>query len=193
MSMALLPFMVHAQSFEQEMAQHRDAYKKEFLTTANSPLSAADLPYLRFYSPDSTYRLRARFVATPGSEPFAMLTYSGQRKQYVKYGELHFERQGRYDTLSIYQSLDLRRMPQYRDYLFVPFKDLTNGVETYGGGRYLDFRMSDIQGGTCLLDFNKAYNPYCAYSEGYSCPIPPSENHLSLRIEAGEMSFGREH
>ncbi|MPR32801.1 DUF1684 domain-containing protein [Salmonirosea aquatica] len=190
---AFMGCMVRAQGFEQEIRQHREAYKNEFLTTANSPLGAPDLAYLRFYEPDSGYRLRAKFVATPASEPFAMLTYSGQRKQYVKYGELQFELQGKRDTLSVYQSLDLRRLPQYRDYLFVPFKDLTNGEGTYGGGRYLDFTIKDIQGSTSLLDFNKAYNPYCAYAEGYNCPIPPQENHLSARIEAGEMNFGKEH
>jgi uncharacterized protein (DUF1684 family) len=186
-------FSAIAQGFEQDIKQHREVYKNEFLTTANSPLKAADLSYLRFYAPDSSYRLSATLVTTPGSEPFTMLTYSGARKEYVKYGELRFERAGKQDTLSVYQSLDLHRLPQYRDYLFVPFKDLTNGEATYGGGRYLDFRMKDMQLGTCVLDFNKAYNPYCAYSEGYSCPIPPKENHLSVRIEAGEMNFGRAH
>ena len=122
-----------------------------------------------------------------------MLTYSGMRKQYVKYGELHFELAGKKQRLNVYQSLDLRKMPQYRDYLFVPFKDLTNAGETYGGGRYLDFRMKDIEGSDCVLDFNKAYNPYCAYSEGYNCPIPPRENHLEAKVEAGEMNFGKEH
>lgn len=193
LSLAMIHFWIQAQDFESELLQHREAYKNEFLTTANSPLKAADLPYLRFHAPDSAYRLRATFVTTPGNKPFAMLTYSGQRKQYVRYGELSFELEGTLHTLYVYQSLDLKRMPAYRDYLFVPFKDLTNGEQTYGGGRYLDFRMKDIQGDSCVLDFNKAYNPYCAYSEGYSCPIPPRENHLSLRIEAGEMNFGRAH
>ncbi|GHB58643.1 DUF1684 domain-containing protein [Persicitalea jodogahamensis] len=182
-----------AQDFEKRIASHRQEYKEEFLKTPNSPLKEGDLTYLRFFEPDSTYRLRAKFVATPGSEPFAMLTYSGMRKQYVKYGELHFELAGKEQTLNVYQSLDLRKMPQYRDYLFVPFKDLTNAQKTYGGGRYLDFRMKDIEGDNCVLDFNKAYNPYCAYSEGYNCPIPPRENHLEAKVEAGEMNFGKEH
>jgi uncharacterized protein (DUF1684 family) len=81
-------------------------------------------------------------------------------------------------------------MPQYKDYLYLPFKDFTNGESTYGGGRYLDFKMSDIQENqTIIIDFNKAYNPYCAYSDGYSCPIPPSENHLQVFIEAGEKNI----
>ena len=191
----LIPICIHfsarAQDFAKDIAHHREDYKAEFLKPSNSPLKKADLDYLRFFAPDSAYRLRAEFVATPGSKPFEMLTYSGKRKPYVKYGELRFELAGKKQTLNVYQSLDLRRMPQYRDYLFVPFKDLTNAHETYGGGRYLDFRMKDIQGRACVLDFNKAYNPYCAYSEGYNCPIPPRENHLEVKIEAGEMNFGK--
>jgi uncharacterized protein (DUF1684 family) len=84
-------------------------------------------------------------------------------------------------------------MPKYKNYLFVPFKDMTNGKETYGGGRYLDLETTDIQNDSVILDFNKAYNPYCAYSNGYSCPIPPKENHLAVSIEAGEKTFGKEH
>lgn len=182
-----------AQDFEKYIAQHREAYKAEFLKTPSAPLKEIDLSYLRFYEPDSAYRIQATFVTTPKSEPFEMLTYSGKRKPYVKYGELRFVLAGKKQTLNVYQSLDLRRRPQYRDYLFVPFKDLTNARETYGGGRYLDFRMADIEGALCILDFNKAYNPYCAYSSGYNCPIPPMENHLSVKIEAGEKNFGKEH
>lgn len=180
-----------AQDFTEVIAHHREAYIADFLKTANSPLKEADLEYLRFFAPDSAYRLAAEFVAAPESEPFAMLTYSGQRKPYVKYGELHFMLAGEKQTLNVYQSLDLRKMPQYRDYLFVPFKDLTNAHEFYGGGRYLDFRVADIRGVKCTLDFNKAYNPYCAYATGYNCPIPPKANHLTVKIEAGEMNFGK--
>jgi hypothetical protein len=73
------------------------------------------------------------------------------------------------------------------EYLFCPFKDLTNGVDTYGAGRYLDFTLSDIN--NPILDFNYAYNPYCAYNAGYSCPIPPYENHLKIAITAGEKKW----
>ncbi len=187
-----LHFSVRAQDFEKDIALHREAYRAEFLKTPNAPLKTADLPYLRFFEPDSAYRIRAEFVASPKSEPFEMLTYSGQRKPYVKYGDLQFTLAGKKQTLDVYQSLDLRKMPQYRDYLFVPFKDLTNAHESYGGGRYVDFRVVDITGVECTLDFNKAYNPYCAYATGYNCPIPPKANHLEVKIEAGEMNFGKE-
>jgi uncharacterized protein (DUF1684 family) len=83
--------------------------------------------------------------------------------------------------------------PTYKNYLFVPFKDLSSGKETYGGGRYLDFETTAIKEDLVILDFNKAYNPYCAFSSGFSCPIPPKENHLNVRVEAGEKNFKKSH
>ena len=74
-------------------------------------------------------------------------------------------------------------------HLFIPFNDGTNYDHTFGGGRYIDLSTTDITGNKYLLDFNKCYNPYCAFAEGFSCPIPPDENHLSLCIFAGEKMF----
>ena len=82
---------------------------------------------------------------------------------------------------------------KYRNYLFVPFTDATTGDESYGSGRYLEFYIADIQNNTLQLDFNKAYNPYCAYAAGYKCPIPPRENNLPLAIKAGEKNFAKGH
>lgn len=79
------------------------------------------------------------------------------------------------------------------DYLFIPFKDKTNGAATYGGGRYLELRMGEIIDNKVVIDFNKCYNPYCAYSEGFNCPIPPLENHLDIKIEVGEKMFAKSH
>jgi len=95
-------------------------------------------------------------------------------------------------TLEIYQSVKLRQQAQYQDLLFMPFKDATNKTQTYGGGRYLDFKIGDIQQGQLEIDFNKCYNPYCAYKDGYACPVPPAVNHLKTRIEAGEKKFAKE-
>jgi uncharacterized protein len=79
--------------------------------------------------------------------------------------------------------------PEYKDYLFLPFTDLTNGVQTYQGGRYLDLRIP--QGDEIVIDFNQSYNPYCAYSGRYSCPVVPSENHLDMEVLAGVKSLGK--
>ena len=77
---------------------------------------------------------------------------------------------------------------EYKNYLFLPFTDETNYNQTFGGGRYLDFEITDIVGNKLILDFNKCYNPYCAYAGGFNCPIPPKENDLKVKIKAGEKS-----
>ena len=82
--------------------------------------------------------------------------------------------------------MTLIRQPQFKDYLFLPFKDDTNGVETYGGGRYMDVRISTVKDGKIILNFNKAYNPYCAYNKEYVCPLVPKDNILNISIKAGE-------
>lgn len=178
-----------ALDYAQAVEQYRLDYRQKFLQTERSPLDSAGVARLRFFPPDEAYRLACTFERTTDAEPFDLPTYSGITKPYIKYGVASFELGGVAFTLAVYQSLQSRQMPLYRDYLFIPFKDATNGDSTYGGGRYLDIRISDIQEGRLILDFNKAYNPYCAYSDGYNCPIPPPENHLPIPILAGEQGF----
>ncbi len=180
--------------FAEQLAQHRETYKKELLDSAGGPLKAkTDLAYVRFYEPDSTYRVTATAERTVNAEPFDMPTYSGKTKEHVAYAVLSFVLHGQPQQLTLYRSLNLMKVPNYRDYLFLPFKDATSGKETYGGGRYIDFRTGDIKDGKVTLDFNRAYNPYCAYQEGYSCPIPPKNNVLSVAIDAGEKAYEKDH
>lgn len=186
----LLPLSSRGQvdaTYAKTIRKHRKHYKKEFLKDDRAPLDRKGVKKLRFYPPDTAYRVTAVFERTADPEPFEMPTYSGITKPYVKYGTAAFKLRDTTLELAVYQSLRLIRMPQYRDHLFIPFKDDTNSVETYGGGRYMDISKSDIRDGQLTLDFNKAYNPWCAYSDGYNCPIPPLENHLPVLIEAGEL------
>lgn len=183
--------VIQAQSFSEETDQYRKKYRDEFLHSENSPLKAADLPYLEFFDPDSTFRVEAKFEKAKGKS-FEMPTYSGTNKTYVKYGTLKFKVHGRRQTLTVYRNLSLQTLAKYKDYLFIPFKDKTNGTETYGGGRYIDLKTTDLKDNKCILDFNKAYNPYCAYSTGYNCPIPPLNNHLAIEISAGEKNFTKQ-
>ncbi|TKT90853.1 DUF1684 domain-containing protein [Dyadobacter frigoris] len=189
----IICFSVKAQNFEKETELFRKHYKEDFLKSKNSPLKKDDLTYIRFFDPDSTYRVKAVFKRIQKSRPFEMPTYSDTNKTYVKYGLLKFRLHGRKQSLTVYRSLSLQSLPQYRDYLFLPFTDKTNGLQSYGGGRYIDLKTGDIKDNTVELDFNKAYNPYCAYSDGYHCPIPPAANHLTAKIEAGEKNFDKEH
>lgn len=137
---------------------------------------------LEFYPIDSKYIVEAEFVRTPDEKPFLMPTTTERLPEYVKYGEAHFQLEGKNLVLSLFKATD-----RESNYLFLPFTDLTSGDGSYGGGRYLDFELpvEDV----LLIDFNKAYNPYCTYNPRYSCPIPPEENDLLVRIEAGVKDF----
>ena len=192
----LFSLNIFAQDFKAEIEKHREEYKTDFLKNSNSPLKKEDFAFLRFYDPNEKFKVLCEFVPTKRrkaarEKSLKISTSSGQTAIYTKFGELQFEIDGKPYELTVYQSLKLRNLPQYRDYLFIPFKDLTNGKESYGGGRYLDLRMKETKDDKIYLDFNKAYNPYCAFSAGYSCPIPPKENHLKVAIEAGEMNFAK--
>jgi uncharacterized protein (DUF1684 family) len=142
---------------------------------------------LEFYPADTAFRTWARLQRTPEALPFDMPTSTMDVARERRYGFLTFELNGQPFTLEVYQSPDLLLESGYEDYLFLPFTDLTNGEGTYEGGRYLDLRIPS--GDSLLLDFNKAYNPYCAYNPKYSCPIVPEENHLGTKITAGVKSF----
>jgi uncharacterized protein (DUF1684 family) len=159
------------------------------LTDKNSPLKKDDLLNLRFYEADSVYRVLANVEVLSNQAGFIMPVFSGTGQQYERYATLSFTLKGKPMQLSLYKSVSLSKLPQYSDYLFLPFTDETNGTSTYAGGRYIDLRTGDLKGNTLVIDFNKAYNPYCAFSSGYSCPKPPDENRLQVAIEAGEKAF----
>jgi uncharacterized protein (DUF1684 family) len=164
----------------------------EYKDASTSPLKDSDRKHfvgLEFFKFDSTYIVTSKFERFPDEEPFEMKTSTERRPIYVKYGEVSFELKGKLFKLNIYQNKGLIESEGYEDYLFLPFSDETNGLESYGGGRYIDARFPE--GDTMIIDFNKAYNPYCAYNDKYSCPIVPRENYLKTRIEAGVKAFGK--
>ena len=170
-----------ASKYIQQIQHFQAELNEEYASPETSPLPKERIGTFKglpFYPIDSTYRVEATFVRTAGMLPFYMPTTTGERRVYEKYGEVHFNLAGKPLVLNVYQSHALREKAEYKDYLFLPFTDKTNGSETYGGGRFLDLRIPE--GNTFILDFNKAYNPYCAYNNGYSCPIPPKENKLKV-------------
>ncbi len=157
-------------------------------TTILTEEDLAHFEALDFYAIDLKYRVEATFVRTPDEEPFLMPTTTDRLPEYVKYGEAHFSLEGKDLKLNLYQSTTPSEDEEYKDYLFLPFTDLTCGDGSYGGGRFLDAHIPKRE--KIVLNFNKAYNPYCAYNSRYSCPIPPKENDLLVRIEAGVKAFG---
>lgn len=139
-----------------------------------------------FFPIDLKYRIKAQFARTENSVAFEIPTSSGNTQPYREFGKATFTTDGVIYILTVYQSLNLMQTAGYEDYLFLPFRDETNGKETYGGGKYIDLRIPD--GNEIVIDFNQSYQPYCAYNAyDYSCPIVPEENFLPLRIEAGVM------
>lgn len=188
------------------LARWQQHYKQEFLLDKRAPLKAGDTAFLRFYPYNSHHAYYAAKVKlTPEAEPFLMATHSGKTKRFRQYAIVKcvphhgflgltpaFMLKGVF-KVRLYQSLSAESDSARDDALFLPFYDLTNGVTTYGGGRYLDLHISDIHNGRVNIDFNHAYNPWCAYKEGYNCPIPPKENRLDIRMEAGEMMYAGPH
>ena len=176
-----------------DVAKFREGRDREFRNRAESPLKPEDLAGfkgLNYYEIDNAFRVTAKFTRTPSEKYFQMPTSSGITKKFVKYGVLKFTLDGKALTLSVYQ-MDAAipaKFPEYADLLFVPFRDLTNRTETYGGGRYIDIKKPEK--GTVILDLNLAYNPNCAYgSDKFNCPIPPKENSLSVSVTAGEKRY----
>lgn len=168
------------------------AYQKIYIDS-HEVVKGKDKKHFHFFAISKAYNVTCYFERIFDTVGFTMPTSAGTVKYFYKYGRLDFMIDGKECLLYVYQGKDLMQMEQYKDYLFVPFTDATTGNESYGSGRYLEFYKKDIQIDSLQLDFNKAYNPYCAYATGYKCPIPPRENRLNISIKAGEMNFGKAH
>lgn len=178
--------------YSTEIAKHREETESGLIIGDRAPLKESDLADLRYFPLSEAYRVTADVKLAKGESPFELPTYSGITKPYIKYATLDFTINGVKHTLNLYRNLQYFRMPQYKDYLFLPYKDVTNGESTYGGGRYINLLTHEIVDDKVTIDFNKSYNPWCAYSDGYNCPIPPIDNHLDIAITAGEMNFAGE-
>jgi len=162
----------------------------EYADTKTSPLTAEDLAVfktLEFYPINEKFFVTAKFVRTESEKPFEMKTSTDRKPLYVKYGEAHFVIDGLDYKLNLYRNIELSKKEEYKDYLFLPFSDLTSGKESYIGGKYIDMKIP--KGETIVIDFNTSYNPYCAYNPKYSCPKVPLENDLNIEIKAGVKKF----
>ncbi|MBK1895326.1 DUF1684 domain-containing protein [Chryseobacterium paridis] len=172
-----------------EIKKFQKDLNAEYLNPKETPLRGDNFKNFKkhpFFPIDLKYRVTAKLIKTENAEPFEIPTSSGKTKQYREYGKANFELDGKPYSLTLYQSLDLMKQEKYKDYLFLPFRDLTNEKETYGGGKYMDLKIS--KGDTIVLDFNQSYQPYCAYNAyDYNCPIVPEENKLPVEIRAGVM------
>ena len=152
----------------------------QFQNAPESPLTQeqkSDFPGLVYFAPDENYRCEATLIKDGVQDTLLLLTSTGEKQQFIRAGKLEFALQGQ-----SHQLVAFRYVGERENTYFIPFTDLTSGVSSYGGGRYMD--ISTIA--PLYIDFNRAYHPYCVYNETYSCPIPPRENRLNLEIRAGE-------
>lgn len=164
-----------------DLAESRREKDEFFARHPQSPLTPEQkrgFLGLQYFPENEALRLEVNVERLPEQEPMLMQTSTGGVQEYVRYGRFQFEVDGQPAELTIYQS----------DHgFFLPFVDALAGSETYPAGRYLE--PEALPGNRFLVDFNIAYNPYCAYNEMWSCPITPAENRLKVPVRAGEKSF----
>ena len=157
------------------------AEKDEFFASSQSPLTSEqrkDFHRLNYFPENASLRLEVKVDEFSKKESFEMQTSTGSVQVYEKFGKFKFTVDGMEVELTIYQS---------EHGFFLPFVDSLAGNETYPAGRYLE--PEPVPGGRFFVDFNFAYNPYCAYNDAWSCPITPAENRLKVAIRAGEKLF----
>jgi uncharacterized protein (DUF1684 family) len=166
---------------------YRSAQDFRFRDRLLSPLTEPDrltFSGLSYFPVEPSLALPATLERSASPRRVAMPTFDGGVREYLLYGVLRARLRDRTLTLLAFRPPP---EPDRRDFLLVPFRDDTNGVLTYGGGRYIE--LSPVSDGSMVLDFNKAMNPLCAYDERYVCPVPPAENHIPLAIRAGEKRY----
>lgn len=176
----------NAQNYSDSLKKLRKEHLTELLDTSSAILQKDEIKVftgLDYFDIDESFKVSAIFTLDKGKK-FKMATSTDRAPIYRRYGYVDFTINNQKQRLTVYQNIALIKTKGFEDYLFIPFRDSTSAKSTYGGGRYLDIQIPTTN--TVILDFNLAYNPYCAYSHRYSCPIPPIENTLFIEIEAGE-------
>jgi len=154
-----------------------------FKNSPHSPLTPeqkATFVSLNYFPVNEHYKYTVKLKKYNTQEEISILTSTGQTQQYLRYAYVEFKVGSEVCSLTVYKQIN-------SDYLFIPFKDKTSGKQTYGAGRYIELEKKNRN--EYILDFNLAYNPYCAYNELWTCPLTPFENILKVEILAGEKSF----
>jgi hypothetical protein len=177
-----------AADWKAAIREQREAKDEYFASNPHSPIPPDEresFDGLSYYPVDADYRFELPLDEHEDKDTVTVGTSTGGERDYLEWGEFRFELDGETVTLQAYKS------DPGDDRLWVPFRDATSGEETYGAGRYIDLEADTHQrpDGTWVLDLNEAYNPTCAYSDQYECPLPPTENWLEVPVEAGEKAY----
>jgi uncharacterized protein len=166
-----------------ELEQFRKLKDEFFRKGPGSPLTAEQMKdlSLKYFPENSSMRFELPLERNSEPERVTMQTSTGTTQEYYRIGQIRFKVNSQEAALQVYEAVD------HPGSFFIPFVDATAPAETYGAGRYLE--PEEIRANELRVDFNYCYNPYCAYNSNWSCPIPPPENRLKVRIEAGEKKF----
>ena len=184
----IVSFAAYSQKTMAEVLELREQHLSRLTDTANHVLKLEEIEKfqgLDYFDFNPSFQVNASFEKNKGKK-FEMVTSTDRRPIYRRFGYVEFKINDTLCKLEVYQNMALKKNKEYKDYLFIPLRDQTSGKSSYGGGRYLDIRIPD--GNSVILDFNLLYNPYCAYSYRYSCPIPPKTNTLKIGLIAGEKT-----
>lgn len=173
--------------YSEELKKEREEKDMMMKTGDDSPFAKSKESFtgLNYFEPDLKYRIVADLVPVQNKNLVVLPTSDGKEKRYQEYAYAEFTLDGIFCKLLILEIID---QGPFRGTLFLAFADETSAKETYGAGRYLDIKK--VPGASNVtLDFNRAYNPYCAYSDVFSCPFPPKDNILKIAIKAGERNY----
>lgn len=180
---------MNVSEWKKQLERERQEKDRFFMLHLQSPLSVEDRKKLRkglgYFPSDPAYRFELDLYEHQNKHTLKMSYTRGEEREFIRWGEFRFKVGSENCTLQAYKN----RPDEGR--LFVPFRDATSGKETYGAGRYIDLEsgIHCAVDGKWILDFNVAYNPWCAYSEAYTCPFVPPENWLKIPIRAGEKNY----
>lgn len=170
------------ESYREEITELREETDRFMRYAEDSPFHDSEIPFngLSFFEPNLAYKITARFTEIDSPSILTLPTNDNKFQEFLTYGYASFSLNDTIQKVLILENVEEEK-------LFLPFGDATSARETYGAGRYLDIKHNG--GRSIVLDFNKAYNPYCAYIESFSCPLPPRENLLTVAIQAGEKEY----
>ena len=186
--LCLLSNSLFAQWFTKDATEFQNQLNEWYAGEENSPFkddaTRENFKELNFFTINDDYKVIAEFTKAKKKRTKQYATSSGQKHPYSEIGTVEFTLKGESVKLAVLKG-EFGEDDKFNDYLTIPFIDLTSGETTYGGGRYLGIWLQDIKYGKVELNFNLAYQPYCAYLKGYSCLIPPRKNFIPVKVEAG--------
>lgn len=169
-----------SESYFDTIKKQRDIFLKNLMSEKDSPISSIkDFSGIKYFEADKNFIVDADFKAESAGQGMILMTDSTQT-EIKRAGTATFSVDGKTFTVNIFDE---------GEYFLFPFRDLTSGKETYGGGRFINISKDKLKDDKLEIDFNNAHNFYCAYNESFICPIPPKENFINTEIKAGEKKY----